>query len=103
MTPLNPQPIGAPQQAVPQLPPQDPGNPHISPGECSLSIANVKLSAPGADGGDRVLLTVRTTSATISVFLDRDSAERWADMIGNASRMCSTILVPKPTIGPIAR
>jgi hypothetical protein len=57
--------------------PIDVGNPLLAPGPSRLYLARVRLP----DGPERMVLTVRTTSATLTWYLDREQGLMWADMI----------------------
>jgi hypothetical protein len=67
----------------------DPGNRYISevPAELTSAVANTP-------NGQRVMLTIRTTSATVTVFLDKQTAERWRDMISNEANTLSGLILP---------
>lgn len=70
-------------------PPMDPGNRYISevPAELTCGVANTP-------GGQRVMLTIRTTSATLTVFLDKPTAERWRDILSNELNSMSGLILP---------
>ena len=55
---------------APELPPVDPGNPLLKPTEASFISAVSTLT----DGTPVVIITVRTSSMTATVFLRRDDA-----------------------------
>jgi hypothetical protein len=85
----------APAPAAQQLPPVDPGNPHLAPVAASLSVSHVKLSGPEIkDGGDRVLATFRIGPATVTAFLTRDDAESWSKLLASGARQCSPLVIP---------
>ena len=58
-------------------PPFDPGNALLAETGAQLSTALVQTP-----GGQRMVLTVRTSSATLSVFLQGGDAKVWARNIG---------------------
>jgi hypothetical protein len=77
----------------------DVGNPHLEPVECSATAT--VLTPPG--GGPQFLMyTVRTTSASLTVFLDRDQAVIWRDLLdAKITKMTSLVTgQPMPMPGP---
>ena len=77
-----------PAQALP-VPPVDPGNRLLGPVPAELTCAVL-----GTPAGQRLALTIRTGSATLTVFLDKAAAGSWAAAIsGNAGRMSGSGLV----------
>lgn len=81
--------MSTPNGSQPQPPPMDPGNRYISevPAELTCGVANTP-------GGQRLLLTVRTTSATLSVFLDKTTGEQWRDIIAKELSSMSGLILP---------
>jgi hypothetical protein len=72
----------------------DPGNEHIEPGPVTFDMSPVQTSA-----GPRLMMTIRTSSATVSVFLDRDTAKNVGNAITQAADQVSPLLVAP---GPVA-
>ncbi len=62
--------------SMPQPPPVDQGNGLLAETGAQLSTALVQTPA-----GQRMILTVRTSSATLSVFLQAGDAKVWARQI----------------------
>jgi hypothetical protein len=77
------------------LPPVDEGNP-------ILEQTAARLSTSIADGpqGERMILTIRTTSGTLTVFLNGPDAKAWAQTISSMARQMSGggLIVAKRTI-----
>lgn len=74
----------------PQPPPFDPGNQLLAGGPAQLSVDEV-MTPQGKLG----VLTIRTTSATVSVFLSREDLATWAATIQRkADDMSGLLLVP---------
>ena len=87
-TPAEAQEHLAAQQAVQEPPLVDPGNPLLAEGPAGLSCGLIQTPA-----GQRALVTVRTSSATVTVMLSKADAEKWASRIrGAASAMSGLIL-----------
>jgi hypothetical protein len=72
-----------PQPSAP--PPLDPGNALLAETGAQLSTALVQTPA-----GQRMVLTVRTSSATLSVFLQAGDAKTWAAQISKVAGQMST-------------
>jgi len=82
----------------PGLPPVDPGNPLLSEQPAIMVLG--KVATPT---GERMTLTIRTTSATLTVMLDGKAAQQWAAQLTRmADRMSAAGLVTG-TAGPIRR
>lgn len=74
----------------------DVGNPHLEPVECTATAT--VLSPPG--GGPQFLAyTIRTTSATLTVFLDRDQALTWRDLLDAKITKMSGLVTGEPMPG----
>ena len=73
-----------------QPPAADPGNTFLSIGPCSLSTTIIDTPA-----GQRMMATIRTASTTLTVFLERQDAENWENVI-NSERVKMTSLVLAP-------
>jgi hypothetical protein len=89
VTTPQPQPPGAPV---------DTGNPLLNAGPAQCNAALVQTAA-----GQQLALTVRTTSATVTVFLSKDDAITWASLIRDtAKRMSgSGLIVAAPGNGAV--
>lgn len=80
-TPTAPRPI--------EVPPVDPGNQLLADHGAQIACAPVDTSA-----GQRLALTIRTPSTTLTVFLQKQDAENWAAMIAQAALSVSGLIVP---------
>lgn len=70
------------------------------PGNSLLGIVPAQLTATAVntDAGQKVLLTIRTSSATVSVFLEPTDCENWARLILDAKAKVSPLtLAPAGT------
>lgn len=73
-----------------QMPAADPGNPFLGPGPSGLSSAVIDTPQ-----GQRLMLTVRTASTTVTVFLEKVHGEQWVNVINDGlSKMSSLITAP---------
>jgi hypothetical protein len=74
---------------VAQSAPFDMGNRLVSevPAELTTALVNTP-------GGQRMALTLRTTSATVTVFLTKDVGEVWRDQIAAALSSMSGLILP---------
>lgn len=77
------------QPATDQMPPFDPTNPHLNEATSSLSVAVVPTNM-----GSRLALTIRHPSGSCTVFLPRDNATEWAQLITQAAQQMSGLIVP---------
>jgi len=77
------------QQAVPPMPPVDPGNHLLS--EVPATFSCTPVNGPG---GQRLALTIRTQSTTLTVLLVKDDAKRWRDVMTEAIGKMSGLIVP---------
>lgn len=69
--------------------PADMGN-----GLLAETPANLTTSLANTPSGQRMVMTIRTPSATVSVFLNGQDAQRWGDQIrGLAAQMSSAGLI----------
>lgn len=74
---------------IPQaVPPLDPANQLLAPGPSQLATGVVTTPE-----GQRMVLTVRTGSATVTVFLARDDALAWAENIRSTAVGMSGLFV----------
>lgn len=93
MTPTQPEP-----QEAPNFPPADMGNHLLLPGPAVLTTSPVSLEGLG----QRLLVTIRTGSATLTVFLAAEDVEMWAKQLTrDEARMGGSKLVAAP--GPLPR
>jgi hypothetical protein len=77
------------------LPPIDPGNPLLDGGPARLTTSVVETA-----DGQRLALTIRTASTTLTVFLNQDGARTWAaNITGTAGRMSAAGLIVAPGNG----
>jgi len=73
-----------------QIPPVDPGNELLN--EVPAQLTTGLVPTPG---GQRLVLTIRTATTTLTVFLAKEYAENWRDIIvKDVSRMNGLILPP---------
>ena len=70
---------------APQPQPVDPGNTLLS--ETPATLTTALMQTPQ---GQRALLTIRTASTTLSVFLGAAEAKTWASMLGATADQMST-------------
>jgi hypothetical protein len=76
------------QPTGPTPPPFDVGHPFLQPAPAQPWVTVVDTPA-----GQRLALTIRTPSTTLTVFLSRDEAEEWARLITSAASKVSALLV----------
>lgn len=77
---------------TPPMPPVDTGNPMLS--EVPASFQCTPVNGPG---GQRLALTIRTQSTTLTVLLVKDDAARWRDVMTEAISKMSGLIVPNGT------
>lgn len=77
------------EQPMPQVPPLDTGNQLLS--EVPAIFACTPVNGPG---GQRLALTIRTQSTTLTVLLARDDAGRWRDVLTEAIGKMNGLIVP---------
>jgi hypothetical protein len=78
-------------QVTPQIPPVDPGNTILSPGPAQLSATRGDVA-----GTPHLIVTVRTGSATVTVFLDKDQARDWSRVLGGGCAQLGGLIVGAP-------
>jgi len=61
---------------TPEMPPVDTGNPLLNEGPAILQATPVQTPA-----GERLALTIKTTTTTLTILLIKDDAGRWRDTI----------------------
>lgn len=87
-----------PQQPQQPQTPFDTGNGLLNPTDCVMAVTAVK-----GPQGERLAVTLRTASTTMTVFLDKASADNWASTLKTAaSKMTNLILAngsDLPTLG----
>lgn len=92
---------GMPEQQVVEVPVVDVGNPLLA--ETPAHLACAVAQTPG---GQRAVLTIRTASSTVTVFLSKQDLEQWqSDLKATRSAMTGLIVAPAPSMslgGPIA-
>lgn len=69
-------------------PAADPGNLFLSEGPSGLS--STVISTPA---GQRLMLTIRTPSTTLTVFLQKPMGEEWVKVIQNGLDQMSSLMV----------
>lgn len=74
---------------TPVPPPIDPGNDLLS--EVPATFSCTPVNGPG---GQRLAFTVRTGSTTLTIFLVKDDATRWRDVMSEAIGRMSGLIVP---------
>lgn len=72
------------------VPPIDPGNPILSPGPVIWST--VQVNTPQ---GKRIAVTIRTTSTTLTLLLERQDALRLGEDITREAATMSALIVPR--------
>jgi hypothetical protein len=76
-------------EAPAAAPPVDPGNQLLAETPAALSTALV-----GTPGGQRLALTVRTASTTLTLLLSREDAQKWGDQIRAGGDAMSGLILP---------
>jgi hypothetical protein len=66
----------------------DPGNPHL--GDYQTSVALTPVTTPG---GPRLALTIRSGPATLTVMLNRESADQLGGQLTQAAGLVSPLVV----------
>lgn len=82
-------------QQPPQPPPYDLGNTLLSETEAQITCALIDTTT-----GQRMVLTVRTDSTTLSVLLSREDARKWAAVIKGVGDQMSGLVVAGPGVIP---
>jgi len=75
------------------VPPMDQANALLAPTDAQLALGMVQTPQ-----GQRMALTIRTASTTMTVFLARDDADVWAENIRVGAGQMSRLIVPS---GPV--
>jgi hypothetical protein len=78
------------QPAPDQVQPFDMGN--ILLGEAPAQLVTQIVNTPG---GQRLALTVRTPSTTLTVFLAKDDANRWLSQLQTETGRMSGLILPR--------
>lgn len=76
-------------QTMPQMPPLDPGNPILAEAQAILSCTPVN-----GPGGQRLAMTIRTATTTLTIFLAKDDAGRWRDTMSDGIAKMNGLIVP---------
>lgn len=76
------------------VPPMDAANALLAPTQAQLSLGMVQTTE-----GQRMALAIRTASTTLTVFLTRDDADKWAETIRIAAGQMSRLILPT---GPVS-
>lgn len=76
---------------APQVPPMDPGNQ-------LLAETPSQLTATPARGpmGPRLMVTIRTSTTTLTVLLEKPTAQDWASTINAGCSGLSGLILPGP-------
>ena len=74
--------------------PMDTGNPILS--EVPATFSCTPVNGPG---GQRLAFTVRTGSTTLTIFLAKDHAINWRDVMSEAIGQMSGLIVPTSANG----
>ena len=78
--------------STPQMPPFDTGNPLLGQTPASLSCALLETPA-----GQRLALTIRTASTTVTVLLDKEDGQEWGrSVLSTVNQMSSAGLILAP-------
>ena len=67
----------------------DLANPMLGPAPAMLDVANVTTPE-----GSQVVMTVRTSSSTTTVFLTKEQAEEWGRILNRSAAQLSGLIVP---------
>lgn len=80
------------------MPAADPGNPFLTSGPCGLTSAVIDTPQ-----GQRLMLTARTGSTTLTVFLEKEHGQQWVNVIQESlGKMSSLVVAPANTqVGPL--
>jgi hypothetical protein len=76
------------------IPPVDPGNPILAPTPVIWSTAQVETPH-----GPRLAVTLRTTSTTLTLLLEREHAARLGSDITRAAGQMSSLIIPNGLLG----
>lgn len=85
--------MSTPAPGQPQAPPLDTGNTLLS--EVPATLSCVPVNGPG---GQRLALTIRTQSTTLTVFLVKDDAQRWRDVISEGVGNLVGLIIPASSV-----
>lgn len=83
---------GQVQQVTPQdlkMPPVDTGNPLLNEGPAILQATPVNTAA-----GQRLALTIKTPTTTLTILLIKDDAGNWRDTISEGIGKMSGLIIP---------
>lgn len=81
---------GGPPEEVTQYP-TDPGNPYAGALELPAALTGQKVQTTN---GPRLLVTIRSGGATLTVVVTREDALRWGKMIAGMAMRLSPLIVP---------
>jgi hypothetical protein len=79
---------------TPGLTPFDAGNPLLS-----VVDAHWTVSPAHTPLGQRLIITLRTASTSMTIFIDREAALQLAQHIGSEAARLSPLIVPGTTLG----
>ena len=71
------------------LPPFDPGNQFLSIGDSSLTTSPQQTPI-----GQRLCVTVRTNSTTLTVFLAPDEIDQWVEVLRHGKGQMNGLILP---------
>lgn len=77
-----------PGMTMPPMPPIDTGNPLLNEGPAVIQATPVNTAA-----GQRLALTIKTTTTTLTILLIKDDAGRWRDTITEGIGRMSGLIV----------
>jgi hypothetical protein len=69
----------------------DPGNPLLAETPCFMSV-----TPANTPNGARLMVTIRTSSATMTVLLEKKLAQEWAANINTGCAGMSGLIIPGP-------
>jgi hypothetical protein len=72
----------------------DPGNPLLAETACFMSV-----TPANTPGGQRLMVTIRTSTTTLTVLLEKPLAQEWASNINTGCASMSGLIIPGP--GPL--
>lgn len=74
---------------LPPMPPVDTGNPLL--GECQAILQCTPVNTPA---GQRLAVTIKTQSTTLTVFLIKDDAGNWRDALSDGVGRMNGLIIP---------
>jgi hypothetical protein len=80
-------------------PPVDPGNPYVLTMELPATMSAVQVHG---SNGARLLVTIRSGGATLTVPLSKEDAQTWGAHLTEAASHMSSLIVAAPGLPPAA-